>query len=193
MKNRILVILGHPNKVSFCNTLAEAYVSGAREAGAQVRFVQLGELDFDPILHEGYAAIQELEDDLVSVQKDILWAEHIVIVYPTWWGGVPALLKGFIERTILPGFGFKYKHKSALWQKKLRGRTAHLITTMDSPRWYQALTIGSPGYTMLKHATLRFCGVWPVRYTVLDRLRFRTDAWRMMKVEKVRTLGRKLL
>jgi|SRR3989304_5289898 len=91
---------------SFCGVLAEAYIEGAKAAGADIKQLYLGELKFDPILWHGYKEIQELEEDLKMAQEFILWAEHLVFVYPTWWGTIPALLKGFIDRTFLPGFAF---------------------------------------------------------------------------------------
>ena len=69
MKKNILVIVGHPDTNSFCNSLAAAYIDGASTAGAEVRKLQLGELKFDPVLWKGYKKIQELEPDLVKAQE----------------------------------------------------------------------------------------------------------------------------
>ena len=86
MKPRILVILGHPDGASFCGALAEAYAKGAREAGAEVDLLRLGDLDFDPVLRKGYREVQLLEPDLLEAQERVTWAQHLVFVYPTWWG-----------------------------------------------------------------------------------------------------------
>ena len=106
MAQRILVILGHPSESSLCAGLAQSYIEGARAAGAEVRLLALGALTFDPLLHAGYRGEQALEPDLQAAQAQITWAEHLVWVYPTWWGAMPALLKGFIDRVFLPGFAF---------------------------------------------------------------------------------------
>ena len=124
MTKRILVILGHPANKSFCGALADSYVKGAEAAGNEVRLISLGNLSFDPVLHNGYATIQELEPDLVTAQAAITWAQHIVFVYPIWWGAMPALLKGFIDRVFLPGFAFKYREGSQFWDRLLSGRSA---------------------------------------------------------------------
>lgn len=84
MSKRILVILGHPAKESFCGALANAYVAGAQAAGNEVQLISLGTLHFDPVLHNGYTTIQELEPDLVATQAAITLAQHIVFVYPIW-------------------------------------------------------------------------------------------------------------
>ncbi len=113
MGKRILVILGHPSSNSFCAALAERYTQSAMRAGHEVRPLFLGSMDFDPVLREGYQQVQPLEADLRNAQADILWAELLVLVYPIWWGGVPALLKGFFDRVFLPGFAFKYRQGKA--------------------------------------------------------------------------------
>ena len=188
MAKKILVVLGHPHTGSYGNALAEAYVQGAQGAGAEVRYVRLADLSFDPILHKGYHEIQTLEPDLQKLQEDITWAQHLVFVYPTWWGSPPALLTGCIDRICLPGFGFRYHKDSLLWDKLLRGRSARLITTMDAPSLYYHLVYRAPGDHKMKHAVLHFCGVRPVRITHVDRLRFRSAAWR----ERTRTRMEKL-
>lgn len=109
MSKRVLVILGHPSAHSFCSALTDCYVASATRAGHEVRVLRLGALRFDPVLHEGYRQVQPLEPDLLNAQADITWAEHLVLVFPIWWGGVPALLKGFLDRVLLPGFAFKYQ------------------------------------------------------------------------------------
>ena len=91
------------------------------------------DLDFNSILKHGYRQWTELEPDLLMIQQDIVDADHLVFEYPTWWGTCPALLKGLIDRVFLPGFAFKYRDNSLFWDKLLKGNTARLIVTMDTP------------------------------------------------------------
>ena len=163
MGKRILLILGHPSGASFCAALAERYVQSAIDAGHEVRQLRLGELDFDPVLREGYQQIQVLEEALSAAQSDILWAEHLTLVYPIWWGGIPALLKGFFDRVFLPGFAFKYRKGKAFPDKLLKGRTAHLLVTMDTPPWYYRWFYHMPGLHQVRKTTLEFCGIKPLR------------------------------
>lgn len=171
MKNKILVILGHPDTESFCGALAEAYVKGAKATGADVRILKLGDLDFDPVLWKGYKRIQELEPDLIKSQELINWSDHIVFVYPNWWGAMPALMKGFFDRVFLPGFAFKYRDNSEFWDKLLSGRTAHLIVTMDTPPWYYRWIYHRPGHNEMKRTILGFCGIKVVKITELAIVR----------------------
>ncbi|EJM94624.1 putative NADPH-quinone reductase (modulator of drug activity B) [Pseudomonas sp. GM74] len=161
MGKRILVILGHPSSNSFCAALAERYTLSAVRAGHEVRQLFLGTLDFDPVLREGYQQVQPLEADLRNAQADILWAEQLTLVYPIWWGGVPALLKGFFDRVFLPGFAFKYRQGKAFPDKLLHGRTAHLLVTMDTPPWYYRWIYRMPGLHQVRKTTLEFCGIKP--------------------------------
>jgi len=163
VSKRILVILGHPSSNSFCGALAERYAQSALRAGHEVRQLFLGKLDFDPVLREGYQQVQPLEADLRRAQADILWAEHLTLVYPIWWGGVPALLKGFFDRVFLPGFAFKYREGKAFPDKLLRGRSAHLLVTMDTPPWYYRWIYRMPGLHQIRKTTLAFCGIEPRR------------------------------
>ncbi len=163
MSKRILVILGHPSSNSFCGALAERYAQSALRAGHEVRQLWLGNMNFDPVLREGYQQVQPLEADLRRAQADILWAEHLTLVYPIWWGGVPALLKGFFDRVFLPGFAFKYREGKAFPDKLLRGRSAHLLVTMDTPPWYYRWIYRMPGLHQIRKTTLAFCGIEPRR------------------------------
>lgn len=163
MKKNILVILGHPDTNSFCGSLTKAYIDSAKVSGSEVRELQLGELKFDPILWNGYNKIQELEPDLTKAQELIQWSNHIVFVYPNWWGAMPALMKGFFDRVFLPGFAFKYRENSQFWDKLLSGRTAHLMVTMDTPPWYYRWIYHRPGHNQMKRTILGFCGIKVVK------------------------------
>ncbi len=188
---KILIINGHPNEQSLCGSLAEAYQQGAKATGHEVRLIHLSKLKFDPILHKGYLEIQELEEDLKLAQKDILWAQHLVFVYPIWWGSVPALLKGFLDRVLLPGFAFKYKKDSPWWDRLLKGRTGRLIITTDAPWWWNKFAYGDPAVRMMKEAVLEFCGVKSVKVTQFDVIKNRSREVIERHLSEVSKLGQR--
>ena len=189
MPKSILLILGHPAADSLCAALAQAYAEGARRAGHSVSVLHLRDLRFDPVLHEGYKQIQPLEPDLLAAQAAIRQAQHLVFIYPTWWGGMPALMKGFFDRVFLPGFAFKYREGSPWWDRLLAGRSADVITTMDTPPWFYRLVYGSPGLRQIERTVLRFSGIRPVRITAIGRVKDTPPAWKAKWLARVRRLG----
>ncbi len=193
MKKKITVILGHPFRESFCNSIMQSYVDGARESGAEVREVCLGDLKFDPILRKGYSTIQELEEDLKKAQEDMKWADHLVFVYPTWWGGMPAIMKGFIDRVFLPGFGFKFQKGKTCHDRLLSGKSAHLIVTMDNKQKIRERILGAPSVVALKKIVLEFCGVKPVDITIISPLRKFNDGQKKSLLFDIKEKGRKFL
>lgn len=158
----VLVILGHPRKDSYCAALAAAYIRGAIEAGAEVEYLILAELDFEMNVVVPSPQKQHAEEDILRSRKLIKWADHLVFVYPTWWGNMPALLKAFLDRVITPGFAFREIQPDA-FEKLLAPRTAQIMTTMDTPPWVDRVVNGAPSVKALANATLKFCGVVPVR------------------------------
>ena len=115
------------------------------------------------MLRSGYRQAQPLEPDLLRAQADITWAEHLAFIYPIWWGGIPALMKGFFDRVFLPGFAFRYRTGKAFPEQLLKGRTAHLLVTMDTPPWYYRWVYRMPGLHQVRKTTLQFCGIRPLR------------------------------
>ena len=185
---RILMIFGSPKGNSLCNALGEAYAQGARSEGHVVRLIKLGEMEFDPVLHQGYDQSQALEPDLLEAQRQIHWAEHLVFVYPVWWGGVPALLKGFFDRVFLPGFAFRYRGVRS-WDKLLAGRTADLLVTLDTPPWYFRWIYGAPGHRQMTRTILGFCGIKTRRLTEFAPVRPSSEEQRQAWLRKAETLG----
>ena len=187
---KILIINGHPDKESLCFALAESYKKGADTNGDLCQLINLIDLNFNPILTHGYRLVSELEPDLLKVQQDILQADHLVFVYPNWWATFPALLKGFFDRVFVPGFAFKYHEKGPFWDKLLKGKTARLIVTMDTPWWYYWLVNKSAGHNAIKIGVLGFCGIKPVKITVFSPVKSADEAKRKKWLDKVMALGK---
>src|SRR4051812_12128861 len=103
---RILLILGHPDPNSYGGALAKAYAEGARAAGCEVDTMHLAAMDFNatPTGRPG-----PLEPALAQARERILQARHLVLVYPTWLGAMPARMKGFFERVFGDNFAFRFK------------------------------------------------------------------------------------
>lgn len=189
---KIALINGHPNNESFNFVLAEAYKKGAINSGAEIKEIIIRDLDFNPNLQFGYKKRIDLEPDLIKAWEIIQWADHLVWVHPVWWGGLPAVTKGFIDRLFLPGLAFKYRENSVWWDKLLTGKTAHIITTLDQPSWYYRIFYGRPSIDQLRRSTLEFCGIKPVKVTYIGIIKNSKEEQRKKWIEKVYSLGEKL-
>src|SRR3569623_2116126 len=163
MATRILMVLAHPRKDSYCGALAAAYRQGAAESGAALREMVLADEHYELNVLTPSPRQQHLEDSVKQAQQWILWAEHIVFVYPTWWGTMPALLKGFLARVFMPGYAFNETEHAGQYEQLLRGRTAELLVTMDTPPWVYRLIYRQPGHNAMQRSPLGFCGERPTR------------------------------
>ena len=186
---RILIINGHPDRESYCFGLAEAYKRGALNSGAEVQEIVVRDLNFNLNLQYGYRQRTELEADLLDAQAKIMWAEHLVWIYPVWWGSIPALLKGFLDRVFLPGFAFKKRENSVWWDKLLTGKSARIISTLDQPAWYYWLIYREPSHNAMKKLTLQFCGINPVKTTTIGPIRLSSETFRQKWLTKIEALG----
>ncbi|WP_439490622.1 NAD(P)H-dependent oxidoreductase [Algoriphagus sp.] len=186
---KILIINGHPDKESFNYVLSDAYKKGAAKAGAEIKEINIRELDFNPNLQYGYRKRTELEPDLLEAQDKLKWADHLVWIYPVWWGSVPAMMKGFLDRVLLPGFAFNKRENSLWWDKCFTGKTARIICTMDQPTWYYRLVYGSPSHQAMKKVTMHYIGVKKVRITAIGPIRLSKEEFRAKWLKKVEKLG----
>jgi 1,4-dihydroxy-2-naphthoate octaprenyltransferase len=188
---RCLLILAHPRRDSLCGALFDACADGARQAGVECRELILSEMHFDPDVHAVSPEQQPLEPELLRAQRDIQWADHLVLVYPTWWGTFPALLKGFLDRVLTPGFAFRHVTHGK-WDKLLSGRTADLITTMDTPPLIYRFIYRAPGQQALVRATLGYCGIRGARIETFGPVISAAAGQRQQWLDRARSIGSRL-
>ena len=190
-QRRILLLQGHPDPDArhFGHALASRYADGAREAGHEVRSVQIARLDF-PLLRTKKAwETEPLPPTLVEAQQAIAWAQHIVLFFPLWLGDMPALLKAFLEQVARPGFAFAAASAGGMGHKLLGGRSARVVVTMGMPtlvyRWYfQAHSVRS-----LERNILGFVGIGPIHRTLIGMVESMTDKRRAGWFASLHDLG----
>jgi len=188
-KNNVLIINGHPDKESFCYAIHKAYKKGVIQTSTEVQEIKIRELKFNPNLEFGYRERTPLESDLLNAQEKIKWADHIVWIYPVWWGSYPAIMKGFIDRVFLPGFAFQKRENSVWWDKLLIGKSARIISTLDQPSWYYKWINNHPSHTSIKKLTCDFVGIKPVKFTTIGSLRLSKETYRKAWLQKIELLG----
>lgn len=190
-KKHIFILLGNPDSETYSGSLADAYESGAREGGYEVRRLNVGDLQFDPILHKGYKVIQELEPDLLAIQENVRWADHFVIIYPNWWNTMPALLKGMFDRMWLPGFAFNFDKRTKKPIKRLKGKSARVIVLVGNYSPFMTRVKFGDFTNEIEQGILEFAGFSPVKVTSFGPSDSAAEILRNKWREKVRRLGRK--
>jgi putative NADPH-quinone reductase len=189
---RILIIQGHPDGDGghFCHALGNRYESAARAASHDVRRVDVARLYFPLLRSKKEWDTGAVPATLASVQQDIAWADHLVLVFPLWLGDMPALVKGFLEQVARPGFAIgKAAQKGGM--KLLRGRSARVVVTMGMPaliyRWY----FGAYAIRSLERNILRFVGIAPVRRSLIGRVEGKDPGRRSRWLAAIERLGTK--
>ena len=167
MNGKVLILDGNPDGEAFCGALAGAAAQGARAAGRDVRLIRLSDLAFDPNLMKGYKTAQRLEPDLEKVRDALVWCDRMILVHPLWWGSAPAKLKGLFDRVLLSGFAFKFVEGRALPVGLLKGRSAHVLITSDTPGWYLRWVYGTGWTKIIRKQILEYCGFGKVRIDTL--------------------------
>ena len=191
MARKIAIIQGHPDPAGghFCHALAEAYAEGAHYGGHDVRLTEVARLDF-PLLRTA----QDYEKgkpppDIAAAQEAVSWANHIVLVYPLWLGALPALLKGFLEQVFRPGYAVSWIERGHAWDKLLTGRSARVVVTMGMPAWAYRWYFRAHSLKNLERNILGFCGIGPIRETLIGSIEEIDEEARTIWLEKLRRLG----
>ena len=175
MPKRIFIWVGHPRETSLSHGLADAYQAAAEGAGAEIRRMNTFDMNFDADLTEGYHSRKTLEPCLEEWRENLSWCEHTAWIYPYWWGGMPAKMKGVIDRSFLPGFAMRYHEDDPWWDRLLAGRTADVIISSDSPGWFDTLRYGAPGHKQVKNLILEFSGIKVARMKQIGTIKTASD------------------
>ena len=192
MTRQILILQGHPDPQGghFCHALADAYRDGAESTGHTVTVVEVARLDFPLLRTKADFDTGEVPSALREAQAAIGRADHLVLVYPLWLGTMPALLKGFLEQVLRPGFATSKVTDGRHWQRLLTGKSARVVITMGMPafvyRWYfRAHSLKS-----LERNVLAFCGIGPIRDSLIG-LVDANPARRTKWLDRLHALGRR--
>ncbi|HEY6865078.1 MAG TPA: NAD(P)H-dependent oxidoreductase [Burkholderiales bacterium] len=193
MAKRIVIIQGHPDprRERFGRALAAAYADGAAAAGHEVRAVDVAAIDFPILRTREEWESGPLPGTLRGAQDAIRWADHLVLLFPLWAGTMPALLKAFLEQVFRPGFAMAASKRDLLWEKRLAGKSARVVVTMGMPAfvfrwWFRAHALKG-----LERNILAFCGIGPIRESLVGSVDSPDDAARQEWLARMRALGRK--
>ena len=193
MVKRILIIQGHPDTGGrhLNHALADAYAQGAIDGGHEIRRIDVGALDFPVLRSKAEWDAGALPPALVPAQEAISWAEHLVLFFPLWLGGMPALLKAFLEQVARPGFAIAPSEAGSIGKKLLGGRSARIVATMGMPalvyRWY----FRAHSLKALERNILGFVGIAPIHETLVGSVEGLGEDERRQWLERLGKHGRK--
>lgn len=192
MTKRIAIIQGHPDTAPdrFCRQFAKAYANSAQKSGHKVETIDVATLKF-PLLRgkEDYEKGKPPRG-VKKAQSVIKDADHLLLIFPLWLGDMPALLKGFLEQTLRPTFAYSGGMDSGKFRKLLKGKSARVVVTMGMPAVIYRLYFGAHGLKNLRRNILSFCGIGPIRESLIGLIEQKNPKARHKWLSRARVLGR---
>lgn len=185
-----LIIFSHLNPKSFTKAIVTEVAAVAKDNGHDVRMIDLYGEGFNPILGMPDVAHQfmgnEIPDDVRRYQELITWADHLTVIYPMWWGQMPAILKGFIDRVFTHGFAYRVTPTGTVGL--LKGRTAQVfINTGTENTIYRESKMHEAQIRVINKAVFEYVG-FKTNTTFFGHVSRGTDELRKGYLEEIRTL-----
>ena len=184
---KTLIIYTHPSPTGFNAAILKEVQSNLSKKH-EVKTLDLYAENFDPILRfdqEHRRRDLHKDPEMAEYRDLITWADQLIFIFPIWWSGMPAILKGFIDRVFAADFAYSYK-KVGL-QGHLQGKSGWIITSHNTPGF--ALPFVQDYGKVLKNQILKPCGITPVKLTVLNSVERKTDQERQEMLKKVGQLA----
>lgn len=159
---RALVVYCHPSPDSFTAAVRDAVVARLAAARAELRVADLYAAGFQPVLTraewEGYLDAPANRVPVAAEVADLTWCDTLVFVYPTWWYGLPAMLKGWLERVLLPEVAFHMpKAEGEDIRPGLTRITRLAVFTTCGASWWLTRLVGAPGRRTLLRGLRLVC------------------------------------
>lgn len=185
---KVLIIYSYPSPTGFNPAILKEVQSNLSKQH-QVKTLDLYAENFDPILRfdSDHKRRDLHKDPEMAPYRDLItWADQLIFIFPIWWSGMPAILKGFIDRVFAADFAYSYK-KVGL-QGHLQGRSAWIITSHNTPAF--AMPFVQDYGKVLKKQILKYCGIAPVKLTELCGVERKTDQQRQGMLKKIGEMTR---
>ncbi|MCC9265769.1 NAD(P)H-dependent oxidoreductase [Bacillus velezensis] len=188
---KTVIVYANPDENSF-NAALVKYVSMAlKDSGQSYTVIDLYADQFDPVLKYGgekKRSDMNRDAETKKYRKLMKEADHLIFIYPLWWGGVPAIMKGFFDRVLVAGEAYTYENGRV--KGLLRAETAQVFYTADSPGWYLKWFRKNSDWITLKKSILQFCGIQKAERNLFSVVRTSTpelrEKWLRQAYAKVR-------
>jgi len=159
-----LIIYAHPNPKSFNHAILTEMQRGLKDGNTTYEVIDLYKDNFNPnlVFNEDIKRSDLMNNvEVKRYQELIKKADHLIFIYPIWWYGTPAILKGFLDRVFISGFA--YTNKGKLPKGLLGGKSAWAVYTIDSPSWFVRLFRRNIEWVVMRDAVLKYCGIRSVK------------------------------
>lgn len=180
----VLIIYAYPNTTGYNHAILNNIYEGTKQENT-VKIIDLYKENFDPVLvfnEQKKRRNMQFDEETATYREQILWADHLIFIFPIWWGGMPAILKGFIDKVFSKGFAYTYK--GSLPIGLLKGKSAWVVTTEDAPNWYKKLFQQDYG-TVLKKQVLNMSGIKKVKHYSLSSMKNLNEKRRNIFLKKM--------
>ncbi len=190
---KVLVVHCHPSPESFTAAVRDRVLKGLATAGHEARLIDLYADGFDPVMsrqeREDYHTPELNEEPVAAHLEALRWCEALVLVYPTWWYGQPAMLKGWLDRVWVPHATFRMPEPGKPIGRILTNiRFIAAVSTLGSPWWWWTLAMGEPGRRILLRGLSVLCAPGcRTKWLALHRMDSATQAERTRFLDKVET------
>lgn len=187
---KYLIIYAHFNEESFNHAVLESVQKGLKEANHEFKVRDLNKLKFNPVLNkEEFFDVREgkISKDVLNEQEMIKWADCLIFVYPIWWMGMPAILKGYIDRVFTYGFAYKYSENKIV--PLLKDKKAVVVNTMGANLNKVKMFLAVKAMNvLLEKGIFGFCGIKTIGHKYFGAVGLVTDSERkkmLLDVEKM--------
>ena len=180
------VIYAHPNPNSFNGAILNQVIKALEDGKHFYDVIDLYRDRFDPVLlfdEKKRRSDMNRDPETAEYRRIVKNADHLIFIYPLWWGGMPAIMKGFIDRVFAAGEAYTYQGK--LPKGLLKARTASVYYTADAPSWYLRFWQRDADWVTVKDVMLKFCGVRRVRRLLFAGVKDSSDGKRTQWLDRV--------
>lgn len=168
---RHLIIYAHPNENSLNHSLLNTVVENLQSQNHEVVIRDLYKIGFDPVLSLADMHGQrtgKVSEDVQPEQEYISWAEQITFIYPIWWTGLPAIMKGYIDRVF--SYGFAYRYDQGIQKGLLKGKKAVIINTHGkSHEEYERMGMDKALTLTSDHGIFIYSGLEIIQHLFFDK------------------------
>ncbi|MEC1023649.1 NAD(P)H-dependent oxidoreductase [Bacillus paralicheniformis] len=180
------VIYAHPNPNSFNGAILNQVIKALEDGKHSYDVIDLYKDRFDPVLlfdEKKRRSDMKRDPETAEYRRIVKNADHLIFIYPLWWGGMPAIMKGFIDRVFAAGEAYTYQGK--LPKGLLKACTATVYYTADAPSWYLRFWRRDADWVTVKDVMLKFCGVRRVKRLLFAGVKDSSEEKRTQWLDRV--------